>query len=267
MKEITSGENVASNQLVPDKTSLDLEATKEREERFEQNIALSLEELEPYEDSQKLVVFTTHDINHEEPLVMTASELRALVKDMRNPDNSLSYGYPTLVWVESSNPDEFFVERSKELERYRSSYLEKLAQYQDDQLLTYIHPNHYISLRTGLPEFYQSTAGHLRELIQEGDWGYFQELSHEGGIQIISDDPNYSLEQMDEHIVENRKIWQSTIQGVIDSVNNQLLLREGIEEAVKGLPDEARISLPMSDGTMSPELGVKQLRELLGRIH
>jgi hypothetical protein len=235
------------------------------DEDFEGKIRPSLEELQPHEDAQKVVAYRAYDVYQEDPIVMTAGELRALVRDMRNPDNPISHGLPEFIWVVSADPDAYFGERNEKLERIRAFELKQLEPYRDDQLLTYIHPNHYTSFETGKPVFYQQLAGELRKRFQEMDWAESEMLSHEGGLKIISDDPNYSLEQMDARILANDRVWRQEIQGVIDSVNNEILAKEALQEAIKGLPDEARIALPLPNGSLSPELEVKRLKEFLRR--
>ncbi|MEK7600683.1 MAG: hypothetical protein AAB463_01850 [Patescibacteria group bacterium] len=231
------------------------------EEEFEEAIRSSLEQLQGLADEQEVVIgdFLSR------PQSYKVGDLKGLIEAMRDKGNELSGGVPTHIYVMSRNPDEFFRERREDLERSKEFYLQKLAPYPDDLLITYVHPNSsgYTDWSTGKVLYYQKTAGELRAEIKAMDFDGHETLSHLGGISIVSADPNVSMEALENRSTENERNFRAALGRTVDRVHFKLELKEQLKEAVANLPDDATISIPLEDGSQL-EATVKELKLKLG---
>jgi hypothetical protein len=231
------------------------------ERRFQELSESALRQLEGLDDSQKVVV----DNFPGEGNAYTVAELKHLIATMRDKDNPLTSGYDLPIVVISTNPEEYFKETQEQTERSKQFALKQIEPYSDDQLLTYVHPNRYISFETGKADYYQKTAKELRDWINSMDYeDADQILSHMGGIKIVSDDPNISMDELEQRTIENEKVHQALIQDVIDKINFDIDLCQRIRTEIKDLPDDAIISYPLRDGSQSPEFSVRMLKARLG---
>lgn len=231
------------------------------ERRFQELSESALSQLEGLDDLQKVVV----DNFPGEGRAYTVAELKHLIATMRDKDNPLTSGYDLPIIVISTDPEEYFREIQEQTESRKQFALKQIEPYSDDQLLTYVHPNRYISFETGKADYYQKTAKELRDWINGMDYeDADQILSHMGGIKIVSDDPNISMDALEQRTVDNEKIHQALIQDVIDKINFDIDLCQRIRVEIKDLPDDAVISYPLPDGSQSPEFSVRLLKTRLG---
>lgn len=241
--------------------SLDIWDPKLIEEEFLEFEESGLKDLEGLDDSQQVIL---HDFPSEGKLY-TVGEIKQLIVTARNKDNSFTFGIPRPFIIESTNPDKYFRENFEQLERRKKFTLDKLAPYPNDLLITYVHPNHYIDFSTSKPIYYQKTAGELKAWVNDMDWeDADQILSHAGGIKIISSNPDISMEELQQHTEDNSRMFSGMIQRIVDQVNHDVAFREKLIETIKDLPDDAMISYPLKDGSMLPELSVKELRIRIG---
>lgn len=234
---------------------------EDREKQFKELTEDGLEQLEGLDDAQQIVL----DDFPGEGRVYTVAEVKHLIATMRDEDNPFTYGIERPFIVISTNPREYFTEIEEKTTRKKQFALKGLEPYTDDQLLTYVHPNHYTDPFTGKAQYYQRTAKELREWINSMDHEEVDEvLSHIGGIKIISDDPNISMKALEDRTIENARDFQTMLQDTVDKVNNDLALRQTIKDQIKDLPDDAYISYPLDDGSQSPQLSVRELKARLG---
>lgn len=231
------------------------------EARFQEIAEFGLKELEGLDDSQQVVL----DDFPGEGKVYSVAEVKHLIATIRDKDNPFTYGFEKPFIILSTNPEEYFREIEEETNRRKQFSLKKLEPYADDQLLTYVHPNHYIDPFTGKAQYYQRTAKELRDWIKSMDYEEAdQVLSHVGGIKVISSDPNISMEELEQRTEMNHRVFNAMVQQTVDKVNDDLLLREKLTKDLEGLPDEALISYPLGDGSQSPEMSVEKLKAVLG---
>lgn len=155
-----------------------------REKQFDELIASGLKKIGDLDDSQMVVI--SDYVGSKE---IKIKDLKNLITTMKDSGNILSLGEPYSFILVDTNVDNFRTEETKEIESKKEFYLFQLSQYADDQLLTYVHPNHVINPLTGIQEIYQKKAGELRELVNNMDGFLIDKLSHAGGIEIISSDP------------------------------------------------------------------------------
>jgi len=225
-----------------------------KEDTIEQ-IKYGLDKLELYEDDRRIVaqigMFAA-------PQEFRVGDLRKLVREMADPQNPLSGGVPFHLRIESDDPEKFFAETSERLNESRIRYLKKLEPYPDELLLTYIHPNHYTDY-SGKVEYYQKTAGELRREFQDLDWETEEQLSHLGGIRIISADPNVGLDELGRRVKENEVAFDNLIRTSVDRVN----LRGAISEELRNLPDDVFVSIPSEDGAIQ-QINTTDVRRALG---
>ncbi len=238
------------------------EQAEKEEQAFEEEIAAGLEQLEGLDDSHRVVV----DNFPERGAEYAVGELKRLIQTMRDKNNPLTRGAPLFIYVISANPEEYYKEQERHLERRKQFLLGKFAPYPDDLLITYVHPNSnsYTDWSTGKVMYYQKTAGQLRKIIKDMDWEESEQLSHAGGIEIVSDNPNVSLEELEERTEENSKLFREMLQATINRVNAKIIAQDKLRESIKNLPDDAMVSFASEDGNQSSEVSVKELKARLG---
>lgn len=168
----------------------------------------SLKEMEGLDPETEVVFQTNLDSTFRRA---TVRQLREEVAHMGDAERSRHHGLPYAVFIESVDPDAFFAERQKLLRSSQLKFLKQLEAYPNDQLVWYVFPNEG-------PRPIKTTAGQLRRMLWDYDEGLHDMISHAGGIQIVSTDPDFDPERYE---LEGAYVFGRLVKGQVDRVNER----------------------------------------------
>lgn len=135
-------------------------------------------------------IIAIRDLLNESLYIYSVAELRQLIEDMRNRNNILTHGNSFEFAIEEYDKAEKYLEREQMEDSLRDMgskrhLLKKIAQYSDDTLLVWVHPNEMVNLSSGDFMCMQDSAADLRRRIQNADHQELDWFNHAGGINVI----------------------------------------------------------------------------------
>lgn len=142
----------------------------------------NLSELAEYPDEQVLVIDFYPSTR--EPVVATAGELRDRVRNMKNPDLWFGMTSPQSLAVVSDNPEKYTNKKNEEVERWKRRYLDAIAGLPDDHVVW------YATGKTFDLNIKKTTAGHIRDMVQQADAMWIEGANEENNF-IVSTDPDF----------------------------------------------------------------------------
>ncbi|MFA6193795.1 MAG: hypothetical protein WC726_02970 [Parcubacteria group bacterium] len=201
-----------------------------------------LNELRGLREDHVIAIRLIHD---DHLFTVTVGELRRAIETMEDPTNEVSFGGELRFFIDAYEHSELFVERARTEVTIRDAgvrneYLQLVASYADDELITWVHPNELHDFATGRKMIMQNTAGALRRRLREADHHELEWFAHAGGLRIVAIG-DVDLETLGREFHEAEAVFHDAVEEIVDRMSDEREVR--VRDRMKGEKRKERIRI------------------------